>query len=623
MPLVKPSCVQDLKLRINIVDVVSRVVTLKKAGSQYKGLSPFNQEKTPSFYVSPDKGFYKCFSSGKAGDIIAFVRETEQLTFTEAVEALGQRFNVPIEYEEGAGPSREERSLRQELFELHEVAAHHFHEEFRAAHETGSWMQSYWQDQRKFAPELAEEFKIGAADANGSGLGGLLLQKKFSEAALRQCGLFFIYDDAEITLRSLRPRFRGRLMIPIRDHQGRVVAFTARQTDLTPDNDPAKEAKYVNSPETPIFSKSNLLFNLDRARSEAGDEQPFVLVEGQLDALRCWSVGLKTAVAPQGTSITDAQLGLMRRYHHQVECFFDGDNAGQKAAVRFLPMALKAGLGVKFLTGEPGQKIDPDDVMREQGLAGYDALKSRALSAMGFACHALLPEGRTAAAERKTAVLRPLFEIVVSSESEVARSEFLKEAASRLGLDPNAVASDFERFKRQAGRWNQVPTAPPAADAPASTSTGPKSITPEEHLLLICLHFEHLGPPLSQALPADWIDSNHPAGALLNRVLAEFEQDAWPGSTQLADSDLLESDAEKSLVASLLFESPQMDDPEKVAEEGLHKLRLRALQPRLKQIELALSQTTPDSDADVISLLKERSNIQRQLRQPVKLVGVA
>lgn len=622
MPLVKPSCVQDLKMRINIVDVVSRVVTLKKAGSQYKGLSPFNQEKTPSFYVSPDKGFYKCFSSGKAGDIIAFVRETEQLTFTEAVEALGQRFNIPIEYEEGSGPSREERSLRQELFELHDIAAQHFHDQFRTNDETGTWMQAYWKDQRKFSPELAEEFKIGAADANGSGLGGVLLEKKFSEAALRQCGLFFIYDDAEITLRSLRPRFRGRLMVPIRDHQGRVVAFTARQTDLTPDNDPAKEAKYVNSPETPIFTKSHLLFNLDRARSEAGDDHPFVLVEGQLDALRCWSVGLKTAVAPQGTSITDGQLGLMRRYHYQVECFFDGDGAGQKAALRFLPMALKAGLDVKFLTGEAGQKIDPDDVMREQGLAGYEALKSRAQSSMAFACHSLLPEGRTAPAERKTAALRPLFEIVVNAESEVARSEFLKESASHLGLDLGAVAADFDRFKSRAGRWNQAPAPPSSAESVAPANTRPKTITPEEHLLLICLHFEDLGPPLSQALPADWIDSNHPAGALLNRVLAEFEQDAWPGSAQLADSDLLENDAERALIASLLFDTPQMDDPAKVAEEGLHKLRLRALQPRLKQIELALSQTTPDSDSDAISLLKERSNLQRQLRQPVKLVGV-
>ncbi|MFM9081709.1 MAG: DNA primase, partial [Opitutaceae bacterium] len=140
------------------------------------------------------------------------------------------------------------RSLRQELFDLHEVATDHFHQAFLAKDETGEWFRGYWTERRRFPAEIAAEFKIGAADAAGGGLGGALLRRKFSEEALRRCGLFFIYDDAAITLHSLRPRFRGRLMIPIRDHQGRVVAFTARQTERTPEDDPAHEAKYVNSP---------------------------------------------------------------------------------------------------------------------------------------------------------------------------------------------------------------------------------------------------------------------------------------------------------------------------------------------------------------------------------------
>ncbi|GAB5560275.1 MAG: DNA primase [Synoicihabitans sp.] len=620
MPLVKPSCVRDLRDRVNIVDVIARSVTLKKAGSRYKGLCPFHQEKSPSFHVNPDMGVYKCFGCGKSGDLITFVRETEGLNFLETVEALGQRFNVAIEYEAGAGPTREERSLRQELFELHEIAAQHYHEAFRAEDKTGIWMRAYWENARRFSPALAEEFKIGAADANGSGLGAELLKRKFSEAALRQCGLFFIYDDAQINLRSLRPRFRGRLMIPIRDHQGRVVAFTARQTELTPDNDPAKDAKYVNSPETPIFTKSNLLFNLDRARTEAGEGHPFILVEGQLDALRAWSVGLKSAVAPQGTSITEGQLALLRRYHNQIECFFDGDGAGQKAALRFLPMALKAGLEVKFVVGDGDAKLDPDLLMMEHGAEGYQKIRDSALSAMAFACRALLPGGKTANAEQKTAAMGPLFEIVLAAESEVARSEFLKEAAHHLGLSLAALTTDFNRFQRRGSRRISPPRR--EEEQPPQLSSAPKNITPEEHLLLICLHFEDFGKPLSLTLPHDWIDNNHPAGALLNRVLAEFEQDAWPGTAQLVDSDILETPEEKALAASLLFETPQMDDPTKVAEEGLQKLRLRALQPQLRQIELALSQSTSDSQSDAISLLKERSELQRQLRQPLRLARV-
>ena len=211
-------------------------------------------------------------------------------------------------------------------------------------------------EKRKFSPELADEFKVGAAEADGGGLAAAVRRKKFSDDAVRQCGLFFTRDDAMLTPGAMKPRFRGRLMIPIRDHQGRVVAFTARQTELTPEDDPAREAKYVNSPETPIFTKGNLLFNLDRARSHVGEGKPFVLVEGQLDALRCWSVGLKTAVAPQGTAITEVQMALLRRYHPQVECFFDSDAAGQKAALRFLPLALKAGVEARFLTLAGGTK---------------------------------------------------------------------------------------------------------------------------------------------------------------------------------------------------------------------------------------------------------------------------
>ncbi|OHE89597.1 MAG: DNA primase, partial [Verrucomicrobia bacterium RIFCSPLOWO2_12_FULL_64_8] len=345
MPVIKPSSLRDLKARVNLLDVVARTVTMRKVGSRFRGLCPFHQEKTPSFYVNPDNGFYKCFGCGKAGDAITFVRETEGLGFTEAVEALAQRFGVPLEYEAGSGPNREERSLRQELYDLHEVAAEHFHQAFRGAGPAGEFMRRYWTEQRRFPRELADEFKIGAVDAGGGELAAALMKKRYSEEALRACGLFFASrDQGLITLGTLKPRFRGRLMIPIRDHQGRVVAFTARQTELTPADDPACEAKYVNSPETPVFTKGNLLFNLDRARTQAGEGRPFVLVEGQLDALRCWSVGLKTAVAPQGTAITETQLALLRRYHTQLECFFDSDAAGQKAALRLLPLALRAGL---------------------------------------------------------------------------------------------------------------------------------------------------------------------------------------------------------------------------------------------------------------------------------------
>ncbi len=621
MPVIKPTCLRDVKLRVNIVDVVGRVATLRKAGSRFKGLCPFHNEKSPSFHVDPDKGFYKCFGCGKAGDVITFVRETEQLTFTEAMETLGKRFGIPIEYEEGSGgPSREERSLRQEIFDIHETAAEHFHQVFKSASPTGDWMRAYWTDKRRFTHELADEFKIGAAEPSGNELAATLLRKKHSEDALRQCGLFFIREGSVLGLNAFKSRFRGRLMIPIRDHQGRVVAFTARQTDLTPEDDPAREAKYVNSPETPIFSKSNLLFNLDRARSHVGEGKPFVLVEGQLDSLRSWSVGLKTAIAPQGTSITEGQLILLRRYHTQVECFFDGDSAGQKAALRFLPMALKAGLEVRFLGGATDTKIDPDLLFLEKGLAGYDQVRAGALSAMAFACRALLPSPETATPEQKARIAAELHALILNVESAVARSQFIAEAASILRLPLSALQQDFDsqrlrHERQQASRPAPAPTETQEVVAPP-TQIATKD-TPEHHLLLTILHFENIGPTLARTLPHEWIDLAHPAGSLLNRFLAEFEQNAWPGRDHL--DDLLETAEERTLVASLLFETPKIDDPVKVVNFGLALIQSRSLEPRVRQIELALANTASDSNVDANSLFKELLDIKRQLRAPLRL----
>jgi DNA primase len=629
MPAIKPTCLLDLKSRVNLADVVSRVVTLRKAGgSQLKGLCPFHNEKTPSFNVNTDKGYYKCFGCGKSGDVIDFVRETEMLGFTEAIEAIGQRFGIVIEYEEGSGgPSREQRSLRQEIYDLHDVAADHFHQAFKAKDAAGEFMRAYWRDKRRFAPELADEFKIGVADEHGSGLGAALFKRKFSDEALRRCGLFFTRDDGPVAAATLKPRFRGRLMIPIRDHQGRVVAFTARQTDLTPADDPAREAKYVNSPETPIFTKGNLLFNLDRARTAAGDGRPFVLVEGQLDALRCWSVGLKTAIAPQGTSITESQLVLLRRYHTQVECFFDSDSAGQKAALRFLPMALKAGLEVRFLTLAGADKIDPDLLFLERGLAAYEEVRRGALGAMAFACRALLPAPDVATPEQKAGAARQLHEIVAAAESEVARAGFIGEIASYLRLPVAALQKDFSSQQQRQQQHDQARAAARARQAgdgvtPVSAPPSAHSThTPEHHLLMLCLHFESLGRPLSGVLLPDWIDRSQTAGVLLNRFLNEFEHDAWPGKDHL--ELLLETGEERTLVASLLFETPAIDDPVKNAGEGLRLLRNRALDTRLRQIELDLANHHADSKSDPISLLKERTELQKQLRQPFVLAATA
>jgi DNA primase len=622
VPVIKASSLRDLKNRVNIHDVVVRVVSLKKAGSgRFKGLCPFHSEKTPSFNVSADKGFFKCFGCGKAGDAINFVMETEGLQFTEAVEAIAQRFGVTLEYEEGSGgPSKEARSLRQELFEIHDLAADFYRQAFLAPAAHGTFIRDYWVKNRRFTPELAEEFKIGFAPVEDHALAAALLKRKFSEDALRQCGLFFIRDGVVPTLGGMRARFRGRLMIPIRDHQGRVVAFTARQLELTPQDDPSHEAKYVNSPETPIFTKSNLLFNLDRARSHAGEGHPFVLVEGQLDAMRCWSVGLKTAIAPQGTSITEGQLALLRRYHPQVECFFDSDSAGQKAALRFLPMALKAGLEVRFLKLAGMEKLDPDLLFLEKGLLAYDEVRRGALGAMQFACQALLPHPEAATTEAKVAALRQIREIVENAESQVARQSYYEQCA--LFLHITGIKALIDEMRVTTG----VATLPQSARAfldrtrqqPASTRN-PEEYTKgfDEHFLYICLHHEPILQQLSHVLAPDWIDTSTLAGRLLDRMLAEVLHNGWNGRDSL--DQILETEEEKALAATLLFQAPGDEDWQKIANEGLRHLQKRFLEPKKQQIELEIASKGAIGDPTLPTLLKQRAEITRQLLNPPKL----
>jgi DNA primase len=318
----------------------------------------------------------------------------------------------------------------------------------------------------------------------------------------------------------------------------------------------------------------------------------------------------------------------MGRYHTQVECFFDSDSAGQKAALRLLPMALRAGLEVRFLTLDGAAKVDPDLLFLERGLAAYEEVRRASLSAMAFACRAALPAPGDASPEGKSRAAQAVIEIVASAQTEVARSEFLSEAAGHLRLPASALEKDYRAFVARQGRRAEFPPQPGARGREgAAQETGhaepdlESSGSSERDLLLICLHYEALGKPLSAVLPNEWIDTSHAAGVLLNRILGEFEHDTWLGRDHL--DGLLETPDEKALAASLLFDNPGIDDPVKVAQEGIRRLRARALEPRLRQLELALATAGGDSKVDPISLLKEQSELRRQLQQPLVFASPA
>ncbi|TVR51040.1 MAG: DNA primase [Puniceicoccaceae bacterium] len=600
MPSIKESSIRDLKQRISIQDVVAPVVSLKKAGSQFRGLSPFNAEKTPSFFISPDKGLFKCFSSGKSGDQISFVMETERLTFTEAVETLARRFNVTLEYEAGGQP-REDRSLRQELFELHEAAADHFARLFWEDTPEAREIRDYWLRQRRFPEETARDYRIGLAPSDGGGL-FQRLQGSFSPQALRESGLFFFR-----TAGPPRARFRGRLMIPIRDFQGRTIAFTARQMPFTPADDPAHEAKYVNSPETPLFTKGHVLFNLDRARLKAGPEAPFLMVEGQLDAIRCHQVGLETAIAPQGTGVTPDQIRLIARYAAPLHLLLDGDRAGREAALRVLPLALAQNVHLRFLTLPQGS--DPDLFLLEGGPAAYQELVDRAEEPAGFACRSLVPDPDSATPEEKREACRRLFEWIAAADSASVREDYLQQIADSLRLPRPALSADFTRFLGQRRRRRPPP------QAETQTATAPFS-TAEEDLLSLCLHHPHLAPPLAAVLDHDWLPETSPAARLLNRLLAEVEH----GEAESFEPDhLAETDEERSLLASLRFSPPDHDDPARVANMALQRLVRRYTEKKISEIDVEIARKARSLPADLNRLLEASTKLRHLKLNPPSL----
>jgi DNA primase len=345
----------ELKGRLRLSDVIGKSVKLRRQGREYAGLSPFTKEKTPSFFVNDDKGFYHDFSSGKHGDLISFLQETERLTFVEAVERLAAEAGMALPAVDPRAAQQEK--VRQGLSDWLEAAAAWFEGELRRP--GGREVRAYL-EKRGMPEALWGRFRIGFAPASRTGLKDYLIAKGAMPRELVEAGLLIQPQDGGAPY----DRFRNRLIFPIADARGRVVSFGGRALD------PNDRAKYLNGPETELFHKGRIVYGLGEARRllAAGEaDAPLVVVEGYMDAIACHRAGV-AAVAPLGTALTEEQMELLWRLHPEPTLCFDGDQAGRRAASRSMDRALpllKPGKSFRFAIVEGGK--DPDDVLREQG----------------------------------------------------------------------------------------------------------------------------------------------------------------------------------------------------------------------------------------------------------------
>ncbi|MGA0595947.1 DNA primase [Enterovirga sp. CN4-39] len=361
-----PHILDEIRARLPVSSVVARKVRLKKAGREWKGLSPFNAEKTPSFYANDQKGFYHDFSSGKHGDIFTFLMETEGLSFPEAVERLASEAGVDLPK---ASPELERVvERRRDLYDVLEAACRFF--ERQLAQPAGQKALAYLEG-RGIGAETRREFRMGFAPDARTALFDHLRSEGIDRDLILRAGLAIEPEDG----RSLYDRFRGRVIIPIQDMRGRVVAFGGRA--LAPDQQP----KYLNSPETELFRKGELVFNAHRAREPAHKANSAIVVEGYLDAISVFQAGIRNVVATLGTAFTEEQIALLWRLAPEPVICFDGDKAGRNAAFRAVDRivpSLKTGFTFRFAFLPPGQ--DPDDAVRQSGPDAFRAIVEEAKS---------------------------------------------------------------------------------------------------------------------------------------------------------------------------------------------------------------------------------------------------
>jgi len=446
----------EIIARLPVSEVVGKRVKLKRAGREWKGLSPFQQEKTPSFTVNDQKGFYHDFSSGKHGNIFDFVRETEGVTFPEAVERLAVMAGLALPAVNPEAARREER--RRTLYDVMELAAKFFSDTL--ASRLGAKARGYLAD-RAIAPATQLQFRLGYAPAGEKyALKEFLGGHGIPVPDMIEAGLLVAGDDIPVPY----DRFRDRVMFPIADIRGRIIAFGGRALEKD------VPAKYLNSPETPLFHKGDNLYNHAPARTSAHNGASLVVVEGYVDVIAMVTAGYGATVAPLGTALTENQLALLWKIADEPILCFDGDRAGQKAAYRAADLAiphLKPGKSLRFALLPEGQ--DPDDLARSGGRAAVDEVISAARPLAEVIWSREIEGQNFATPERRAALEARIGELANTIQDEVVRRHYRQDLAERL---QRAFAPEGGRFFNGRGRGGESPGRFQSRFAPRGAGPG-------------------------------------------------------------------------------------------------------------------------------------------------------
>jgi len=594
-----------LKQQADIVRIVGEYITLRKAGAQnFSGLCPFHQEKTPSFSVHASRQFFHCFGCGASGDVFSFVQKIENITFPEAVRLIADKLKIPMPKMSFSSPEEERTAkLRGGLIDIHERACTFFQEQLRrpeAAH-AREYLAS-----RGITPEVIAEFRIGFAPDSGFLLRETL-RSQYPEELLRESGLFSWKDKGEQAAGEnavLYSKFRNRVMFPICNETGKVIAFTGR----TLSTDEKAGPKYLNSPETPIYSKSRVLFNLDKAKEAIRKLDYAILVEGQMDCIAVYTAGFRNVIASSGTAFTELQARLMGRFCKNIVVNFDPDTAGAAAVERSLALLVSEDFQIKVLTLEAG--FDPDLYIRRKGKAAYEEALAHSQKYFDYLIERARSQFPVRTPEGKVKALNSLLPHIQRVPSRIVRDELANEISHRLGIESTVLRQELRHAagSRSSSKVN---------------AAGGAGLADAERVLIRALASRELAhSPVSDrggqdldfeparqahfALTRERFHEGSAAEALIDALLLAQEQGLDPMSLPLEEAD-------RNLLAGVLMDEREELTPE-LLESAIRSLRRRILRRQLEDLQQQLKDAERRQDpASAARLLQERVKLRKTM----------
>src|ERR1017187_8411733 len=588
-----PATREQIRAASDIVDVIGSYLPLKRAGANFTALCPFHKEKSPSFNVNPQKQIFHCFGCHKGGDVFTFVKDYENIGFMDAVRRLAERAKIPLEFKNTPG-AQESRHLKDQLLEIHDQLATRWQN--CLANEAAGQLARDYLAKRGVSAEAIKLFRIGAAPDAWDDTVNWARSKKFDLDTVEKGGLIIRKEvDAPATATSddensksaignrqsaihCYDRFRGRLMFPICDEQGRVIGFSGRV--LSGDE---KTAKYVNSPETPIFTKSKIFFGLDKSKRAILDAGCAIICEGQLDLIACFTNGVQNIVAPQGTAFTEQHARILKRYASEVVLCFDSDNAGQNATVRALDHLLASGLAVRVAVVPAPH--DPDSFIKANGSDAFRKLVEGAEGFFDYYLNRLCATNEITSDKGRLAILRAMAESVHKTGNGVLIDTYAQKTALRLGVSAESVRAEFKKnpaphVAPREGEEDSFESAEPVVEA-----APPSPI--EFHLLKLLLLHDELGSWAALHLDANWIF--HPqVRQLVDLRLAAQEHETWHSVAEFLDG--CESAEQRSLITEAVAADRKIPNPEIQLTDVMLILKNQFLDREIKALTHAMTQ---------------------------------